>query len=118
MERALSPVGLEALLRGPVQVTLIDVRRRPAFEADPRVIPGAVWRDPHAVDAWAMELPAGMPVVVYCVHGHEVSNGVVDHLRSRGVDAALVEGGVEGWKAAGGAVVGASMLAQAEGGAP
>ena len=119
MERTLSPTDLAPLLAAdPARVVLLDVRRRPAFEADPCLIPGAVWRDPHAVDAWAAELPAGAPAVVYCVHGHEVSHAVVDRLRGLGLDAALVEGGLEGWKAAGGAVVGAPMPAQAEGGAP
>jgi thiosulfate sulfurtransferase len=116
MERTVSPTGLKAMLAGagpPVRPALLDVRRRPAFEADPRMISGAVWRDPHRVDAWAAELMPGAPVVVYCVHGHEVSNGVVDRLRDLGFDAALVEGGIEAWRAAGGAVA-----AQAEGGVP
>ena len=109
MERTVSPTDLEAMLAGAgpsVRPALLDVRRRPAFEADPRVIPGAVWKDPQAVETWAAELPAGAPVVVYCVHGHEVSRGVVDRLRGLGFDAALVEGGIEAWEAAGGAVVG------------
>lgn len=115
MERTMSPAGLKAVLAaGPAaRVAVLDVRRRVAFEADPRMIPGAAWRDPHRVDAWAAELAPGAPVVVYCVHGHEVSNGVVDRLRALGFDAALVEGGIEAWKAAGGA-----MAARAEGDAP
>ncbi len=120
MERTLSPAELAELLAAdPARVVLLDVRRRPAFEADPRVIPGAAWRDPDAVGAWATGLPSGVPVVVYCVHGHEVSNGVVDRLRGLGLDVALVEGGIEAWKAAGGAMaVGAPMPVQAEGRAP
>ena len=34
---------------------------------------GAVWRDPEHVDRWIVELNWNRPVVVYCVHGHEVS---------------------------------------------
>jgi hypothetical protein len=41
------------------------------------------------------------------VHGHEVSRGVRDALRRRGVMAGLIEGGIEGWRAAGGPVVAA-----------
>lgn len=114
MDRTLSPAGLKARLAGTARVTLLDVRRPAAFEADPRVIPGAVWKDPHRVGAWAADLPPGVPVVVYCVHGHEVSNGVADHLRSLGFDAAVIEGGFEGWKAAGNSVVEAPALALAE----
>jgi hypothetical protein len=57
-------------LRPPM---VVDVRKRPAFEAAPSMLPGAVGRDPHAVEQWAAELPSGGSVVVYCVHGHEVS---------------------------------------------
>lgn len=41
MERTLSPAGLKALLEAAARTTLLDVRRRPAFEADPRLIPDA-----------------------------------------------------------------------------
>ena len=102
MERTLSANDLKALLAGGAEVTLVDVRRAAAREPDPRAIPGAVWRDPDQVAVWAHELPQGRPVVAYCVHGHEVSAGVVDRLRELGFEAALLEGGFEGWKAAGG----------------
>jgi thiosulfate sulfurtransferase len=102
MERTISVQDLKARLWHGIDVTLVDVRRAAAREADPRLIPGAVWRDPEQVAAWAKELPREKPVVVYCVHGHEVSAGVVERLRELGFDAALLEGGFEGWKAAGG----------------
>jgi Fe-Mn family superoxide dismutase len=105
MERKLSADDLKALLAGGTEVTLVDVRRAPAHAADPRAIPGAVWRDPERIDAWAHELPRGRPVVAYCVHGQEVSAGVVERLRDRGFDAALLEGGFEGWRAGGGQLV-------------
>jgi thiosulfate sulfurtransferase len=102
MERTISVQDLKARLWHGIDVTLVDVRRAAAREADPRLIPGAVWRDPEQVAAWAKELPREKPVVVYCVHGREVSAGVVERLRELGFDAALLEGGFEGWKAAGG----------------
>lgn len=86
---------------------VIDVRKRPAFEADPAMLPDAVWRDPHAVEQWAPELPSGGVVVVYCVHGHEVSRGVRDALSWRGIAAGILDGGIEGWRAAGGPLVAA-----------
>jgi thiosulfate sulfurtransferase len=105
MERTLNASDLKALLAGGVGVTLVDVRRAPARESDPRQIPGAVWRDPDQVAAWADELPRDRPIVAYCVHGHEVSAGVVDRLRELGFEAARLENGFEGWKAAGGELV-------------
>ena len=102
MERTLSVHDLKALLAGGCGVSLVDVRRFGAREAEPRAIPGAVWRDPDQVDVWARELPRDRPVVAYCVHGHEVSAGVVERLRALGFEAALLHGGFEAWQAAGG----------------
>ena len=69
------------------------------------VCPGAMWRDRDQLDAWAQELPRDRPVVAYCSHGRSGSAGVVDRLREVGFEAALLEGGFEGWKAAGGQLV-------------
>jgi rhodanese-related sulfurtransferase len=108
MERTVTCAALSTLVADHVEVTLLDVRRQPAFDADPRLIPGAVWKDPEQVGAWVAELNQDRPVVVYCVHGHEVSRGVVDRLRGLGIEAALLAGGIEAWKAAGGPVTVAS----------
>jgi rhodanese-related sulfurtransferase len=104
MEGTLTCALLKTLIIDRASIALLDVRRRPAFEAEPQLIPGAVWRDPRQVATWTAKLNRNQPVVVYCVHGHEVSRGVVDHLREAGFDAALLEGGIEAWKAAGGPV--------------
>jgi rhodanese-related sulfurtransferase len=104
MERTMTCAGLSRRVAGKAAIALIDVRRRPALDADPGLIPGAVWKDPEQVGAWAAGLKPGQPVVAYCVHGHEVSRGVVDRLRALGIEAALLEGGIEAWKAAGGPV--------------
>jgi rhodanese-related sulfurtransferase len=108
MERTISAQDLKARLWHGIDVTLVDVRRAAARDADPRLIPGAIWRDPDQVAAWADELPRHRPVVAYCAHGHEVSAGVVDRLRELGFEAARLEGGFEGWTAAGGELVPAS----------
>jgi superoxide dismutase, Fe-Mn family len=105
MDPCLLPETLMSLLKTPSPPVVIDVRKRPAFEADPAMLPGAVWRDPQSVERWATELPSGRSIVAYCVHGHEVSRGVRDALRRRGVMAGIIEGGIEGWRAAGGPVV-------------
>ena len=107
MDPGLLPETLMSLLKTSQPPAVVDVRKRPAFAADPAMLPGAVWRDPHAVERWAAELPSGCSVVVYCVHGHEVSRGLRDALRRRGVMAGIIEGGLEGWREAGGPVVAA-----------
>lgn len=82
---------------------IIDVRRRPAFQSTTEMISGALRRDPDGVSAWADQLPRAEGVVVYCVHGHEVSQGVARTLAERGIAARYLEGGIEeGWKAQGG----------------
>ena len=58
---------------------------------------GALRRDPGEVSQWAEGVPAGRPVVVYCVHGHEVSQGVAAALRDSGINARYLEGGIAGW---------------------
>ena len=89
---------------GPAEAAralLIDVRRAPAYERAATLIPGARWHDPAHLQAWIDTLPTDRPVVVYCVHGHEVSRGAALRLRAAGVDARFLRGGIEGWQAAG-----------------
>ncbi|MGH6718778.1 MAG: rhodanese-like domain-containing protein, partial [Alphaproteobacteria bacterium] len=74
---------------------LFDVRRRPVFDAGDRVVPGARWRDHRETAAWATEVPAGAEVVVYCVHGHNVSQMAAARLGAAGVNARTLEGGIE-----------------------
>jgi rhodanese-related sulfurtransferase len=105
MDPCLFPETLMGLLNTSQPPMVVDVRKRPAFETDPAMVPGAVWRDPHAVEQWAAKLPPGCSLAVYCAHGHEVSRGVRAALRRCGVMAGIIEGGIEGWRAAGGPVV-------------
>lgn len=99
-----SIASLLSTLGTPRAPLVIDVRRAPAFVADPCMIPGAIRRTPDDVAEWApplATLAAGNPVVVYCVHGHEVSQNTAAHLRAADLDATFLEGGIEEWKTAG-----------------
>jgi rhodanese-related sulfurtransferase len=80
---------------------LLDVRRDDAFGKDDRMIVGAFHRPPEDVERWAGDMPGGQPVVAYCMHGHEVSQGVAASLRRAGINAAYLEGGIAAWKDAG-----------------
>lgn len=104
MKRAITIKELAALAETPGAVRILDVRKRPAFDADAVVIAGAAWRDHERVADWGPGLAGGGPVVCYCVHGHEVSQGAADALRRLGVDARYLRGGIEGWKRSGGAL--------------
>ena len=57
----------------------------------------AFHRPPEDVARWAYELPVGRPVVVYCVHGHEVGQNAAKALRAAGIDATYLEGGIAAW---------------------
>jgi rhodanese-related sulfurtransferase len=105
MTHSMSFPDLEAGLRSRNPPLLIDVRRRAAFLAATEMASGALRRDPEEPERWAPALPRAATVVVYCVHGHEVSQGVARALRERDMDAVFLEGGIEeGWKAGGGAL--------------
>jgi rhodanese-related sulfurtransferase len=82
---------------------LFDVRREAVYAAADRVLPAARWRDHRTTGDWA--LPPGGDVVVYCVHGHNVSQLAVARLQARGVRARALSGGIEGWRAAGGPTI-------------
>lgn len=89
----------------PGGAMLLDVRRAGVFTQAPTMIAGARWRDPALVEAWHAALPAGRALLVYCVHGHEVSRATALRLRAAGLDARYLRGGIDGWQATGRPVV-------------
>ncbi len=80
---------------------IIDVRRLATFEEAERMISTACWRDHLVADDWAREIPDEKEVVIYCVHGQQVSQAAVTILRARGVKARYLTGGFDAWEAAG-----------------
>jgi rhodanese-related sulfurtransferase len=103
MERSIKPETLKTELAGKF---ILDVRRAADREASSEQISSANWHDPEKLADWADSLPKDQDIVLYCVRGGGVSNSVVDALQAKGLRARFIEGGIEGWKAAGGAVVG------------
>jgi rhodanese-related sulfurtransferase len=90
---------LQEMLAGAQPPVVIDVRRQPAFLSSMAMVRGALRRDPERVREWAKTLPRASSAVVYCVHGHEVSQNTAAALREQGVTAHYLEGGLEeGWK--------------------
>ena len=101
LDAAMTPLELSQHLADFPPPTLVDVRRQPAFDSDPHVIPGALRRLPEAVDDWACALEPWRPVVVYCVRGHEVGKDAAKALRAHGFQARYLAGGLEQWRADG-----------------
>ena len=93
-----SPGNLYERLGSATAPLVVDVRREGAFGADDTMIAGAVRRTPETVDDWRHDLLQGRDVVAYCVHGHEVSQGVAGALRQAGVAAAYLAGGITQWR--------------------
>ena len=102
MDRLIKPETLKTELAGKF---ILDVRRADDRAASSERLAGAQWKDPTQLADWADSLPQDQEIVLYCVRGGGVSNSVVDALQARGLNARFIEGGIEGWKAAGGEVV-------------
>ena len=96
--------ALDGILSSEAMLQIVDVRKRAAFEADGTVLPTACRGDPEDIETWHAELDPSVPVVLYCVHGHEVSQGAAATLRDKGFDARVLEGGITAWRESGRAV--------------
>jgi len=101
----ISPTGLKTLLDSAAPPVILDVRKRAAFEESGEIIPGAMWRDPFQISAWISDLDTDTPLIVHCVHGHEVSQLAGQTLRDAGFRARILFGGIEAWREAGGDIV-------------
>ena len=101
MERSISPAQLQSEFADKL---ILDVRRGSDLAASTEQLAGARWQDPEKLADWAGTLPPDKDIVIYCVRGSSVSNGVIDALHAKGLKARFIEGGIEGWKAAGGKV--------------
>lgn len=97
MPKSMSTRALDEAMASPDAPQVIDVRRQPAFDASETMITGASWRNPDQIDIWAPELDRSRTAVVYCVHGHQVSQGCAVRLEEAGFRAAYLEGGFEKW---------------------
>jgi rhodanese-related sulfurtransferase len=92
------------LTAGDRDALVIDVRRAPAFRDSEAMLQGALRRDPTAIADWGPRLRQARDIVVYCVHGHEVSQNAAAALRQQGRNARYLQGGLPGWQEAGGAL--------------
>jgi rhodanese-related sulfurtransferase len=111
--RSSTAITLDALINsvgGNRYPIVFDVRRRGAYDADDTVLPTAVWRDHRTAHDWGASLDPKIRYVVYCVHGQQVSQSAAALLRSLGLDARYLVGGIEAYRAAGGPTIRKSVL--------
>ncbi|MFE1597395.1 chromate resistance protein ChrB domain-containing protein [Methylobacterium sp. ID0610] len=78
---------------------VVDVRSYREFLVDQRHVPGSLPRSAEKVAEWAPGL-RGRSVVVVCEDGRRNSHGVAAWLRSAGVEAEALQGGIADWAAA------------------
>jgi len=104
MDASISAAELRQTIDSETPPLVIDVRKAPAFRAARDMIDGALRRAPEQAARWAESLPQAEHVVVYCVHGHEVSQGVCRTLAQTGIVTRYLEGGIEAWRASDGAL--------------
>jgi len=98
MDASITATELGKSLRSSTPPLVIDVRRNERFQESTYLIKGALRRDPSAVEQWKAGLPRDASVVVYCVHGHEVSQNAAKALGA----AKYLDGGIEHWRQEGG----------------
>ena len=97
MDASITAAELQKSLRSSAPPLVIDVRRNERFRESSYLIKGALRRDPALVDQWKQSLPRAAQIVVYCVHGHEVSQNA-----AKALGAKYLEGGIEHWREDGG----------------
>jgi rhodanese-related sulfurtransferase len=104
MPRRISPQDLIPFCGSERLPRLVDVRREAAARESGLRIAGSIWRHHRQAKDWWRDVADG-PVVVYCAHGHNVSEIAAAELRALGIDAAILDGGLNGWREAGGPCV-------------
>ena len=105
--QSIEPSNLAKAIAAGEDFRILDVRRAPAFEKNPVLLPGAVRVPPDTLGAWAAGSTAdrSVPLVVYCVYGHEVSQGAAAELSALGFDVRYLAGGISEWQSVGGITV-------------
>lgn len=88
---------LKALMSSDRKPALFDVRRKTDFDAAPKKIESAAWLDPEKIDKWIDQVPQDRPVVLYCVKGGSVSQGIADRLQQSHPDVKFLQGGIKAW---------------------
>ncbi len=99
MDMGITPAALKQSLQSSRPPLIVDVRRNERFYEATDLIAGALRCGPLRLGSLEERQPRGADGGVYCVHGHEVSQGVAQALGAR-----YLEGGIEHWRESGGAL--------------
>ena len=91
----IAPRELAARVGAPGAPLLLDVRRHARFADSAHMLATAQWCAPDSLASFAPVVPP-REIVVYCVHGHEVSQQAAAGLRQAGWHARFLAGGFDG----------------------
>jgi rhodanese-related sulfurtransferase len=89
--------NLNRLIGLPDCPEIVDVCTDADFAEDAYLLPGA-WRHDHQDLSGLAASLRGKRAVVYCQKGKKISQGVAAWLRSEGIDAQYLQGGMYGWR--------------------
>lgn len=93
----ITPERLLRLIGTPACPAIFDISIDPDFDADPYLIPGSS-RHSHTDRIGLRDRLAGQAAVLTCQKGKKLSQGMVSWLRSEGVAAEYLRGGMYGWR--------------------
>jgi len=110
--QSISVADLAQQLEQGVPMRLLDVRRAQVLKDSGMQIAGAQWKNPALWLDWKDDIAHDLPVVVYCAHGHEISQGLTATLLAMGANARNLQGGFSAWLSQGHAVVPVAAQAQ------
>lgn len=105
MPHRISAQNLIALTGANQSPHVIDVRRHSVFAKSGKRIAGSVWRDHMKTSEWLPEFADGRQIVVYCAHGHNVSEIAAARIAHIGAPVAILDGGMDAYEEAGGVTV-------------
>lgn len=91
-----SSIKPQALFECREGFVIVDVRKLSARNASGKKIANSLYCSAEDVME-LLPIIGRRTVVLYCVHGHEVSQGACQTLVAKGVDARFLEGGFEAW---------------------
>jgi NhaP-type Na+/H+ or K+/H+ antiporter len=78
---------------------ILDVRTRSSYEREGYQIPRSVRVLPDQVFEWVKDLPAHRLITTYCTCRNEATSArAAQLLRSKGIDAVVLDGGLNAWK--------------------
>ncbi len=105
MPRRIQAESLLQLLGSRGFPHFVDIRREEAARESGIRAAGSIWRHHMRSAEWLPALADGREIVVYCAHGHNVSEIAAARLRALGASVAILDGGLDAWQEAGGPCV-------------